>query len=160
MVIHLERVADCLHMVQLVLLHTQNPISFLAVVLFLAMAVLVFTSLFCHVCRPLCDGKSYFPSLIMGRIHVTVSLDPTLSHCVVVVAIHCWVDLCSGNSPCCSFRVLILVLRYLDATSARAVLVSKQWSCLHHCSLFITATPPVSLLLPPSPRIHAISLLC
>jgi len=46
-VIHLERVADCLHMVQLVLLHTQNPISFLAVVLFLAMAVLVFTSLFC-----------------------------------------------------------------------------------------------------------------
>ena len=37
------------------------------------------------------DGKSYFLSL-----HVTVSLDPALTHCSVAVAVHCWVDLRSG----------------------------------------------------------------
>jgi len=35
-------------------------------------------SLLCHV-YSLCDGKSYFPSL-----HVTVSLDPALPHCIVL----------------------------------------------------------------------------
>ena len=71
-------------------------------------------SLLCHV-YSLCDGKSYFPSL-----HVTVSLDPALPHCIVAVAIHCWVDLRGSYSRCCGSRVLILVSRRLDTTSWRS----------------------------------------
>jgi len=66
--------------------------------------------------KSVCDGKSCPPSL-----HVTVSLDPAPPlHCTVAVAIHCWVDLCSGYSRCCSSLVLILVSRHLNTTSAQA----------------------------------------
>jgi len=86
--------------------------------LVLTVSVLVFTSSFCHVCS-LCDGKPYSPSL-----HATVSLYPALSCCTVAVAIHCWVDLCSGYSRCCSSRVF----RRLKTTSGRSWPWSWFWS--------------------------------
>jgi len=75
------------------------------------------------------DGKSYFPSL-----HVTVSLDPALPRCIVAVAIHCLVDLCSRHSRCCSSRLLILVSSRLNTTSRRC----WSWSCISGLA-YITA---------------------
>ena len=44
------------------------------------------------------------------------------------VAMHWWVDLCSGYSRCCSSRVLILVLRLL----VLVLVLALKWSRLHH----------------------------
>ena len=74
------------------------------------------------------DGKSHFRSL-----HVTVSLDRALPHCIVAVAIHRWVDLCSGYNRCCSSWGVDLGLEVpQDHFWAVLVLALKNRSCLHN----------------------------
>ena len=70
-----------------------------------------------------CDGESYFRPYLSQLVCI-----PRCLTVLQAVAIHWWVDLCSGYSRCCSSRVLILVLRLL----VLVLVLALKWSCLHH----------------------------